>query len=321
MLGLPSATIKSGPLPSTVAIALSWVYVVSSIVLVAELTFATMRESNAQEVSFTSLATNAFGPNFGAFVALVYACLSFSLMIACVSGIGSLIIQQLPLINPVAAHSVVPVSVAITIGFFPFKAIDVTNRLLCSLMLLSITALVVIGLSTGRSNLMSSLSFASWRLGSILPAIPVTVLTLGFHVVTPFVCKIVGDSVYDARKAILLGGSVPLLMVVSWNAVVLGLAGGYGENFVQPIELLLSVSSSALPAVKGFAFAALATSLIGYAVSFPKQLVDTLRLIGDRLMRNSDVEVLIGLVFLQRGLYLLFLFLLRLSSRLLSLKL
>jgi amino acid permease len=151
---------------------------------------------------------------------------------------------------------------------------------LCGLMLASITALVVTGLSVGRSSLLNSVSYACWNPGAILPAIPVTVLTLGFHVITPFICKIVGDLVYDARRAILIGGAVPLVMVLSWNAVILGLASAGGNPaFDDPIKLLLSVNPAALPAVRGFAFSALATSLIGYAVSFPKQLSDTIDLI------------------------------------------
>lgn len=50
MLGLPAATIKSGPVPSTVAIILSWIYVISSILLVAELSFAVMEEDNLAEL-------------------------------------------------------------------------------------------------------------------------------------------------------------------------------------------------------------------------------------------------------------------------------
>lgn len=287
MLGLPSATIRSGPIPSSIAIILSWVYVISSIVLVAELSFASMEEDGVEEVSFTALATKTMGPTFGSFVAVIYACLSFSLLIACVSGIGSLVVQQFPSINPIMAHALFPCFAGIAIGFFPFKVIDVTNRLLCCLMLFSITALVAVGVSVGRSNLLGSVANACWRAEAILPAVPVTVLTLGFHVITPFVCKIAGDSVHDARKAILLGGAVPLAMVLSWNAVVLGLAGAGNVAFDDPIKLLLSVNSSALPAVQGFAFAALATSLIGYAVSFPKQLVDTVELIAERFHKKQ----------------------------------
>ena len=72
-------------------------------------------------------------------------------------------------------------------------------------------------------------------------------------------------------------------MVLSWNLIVLGLVGGNrGTISDDPIKLLLSVNPSALSAVQGFAFSALATSLIGYAVSLPKQLLDTWELISGK---------------------------------------
>lgn len=216
-------------------------------------------------------------------MAIVYASLSFSLLIACVSGIGSLVSQQFHTMNPIVAHALFPCFVGVVIALFPFKVIDFTNRLLCVLMLFSISTLVAIGLSVGRSNLLRSFAFASWKPEAIMPAIPVTVFTLGFHVITPFICKLLRHSVYDALKAILFGGFVPLVMVLSWNAVVLGLAGGGRICFQDPIKLLLSVNASALPAVQGFTFAALATRSIGYAVSFPKQLLDTVTLVAQRL--------------------------------------
>lgn len=287
MLGLPSATIKAGPLPSTLAILLSWVYVISSILLIAELSFASMQQDGVGEVSFTALATTAFGRPIAAFVALVYASLSFALIVACVSGIASILSQLFPSMGNFATHAFFPCIVWLLIGLFPFKIIDLSNRLLCFFMLFSITTLVAIGVSVGRANLLSSFGYASWAPCSILPAIPLTVLTLGFHVITPFISKIVGKSAFEARKAILFGGAVPLIMVLSWNLVVLGLAGACTTP-QSPISLLLSVNKSALPAVQGFAFAALATSLIGYALSFPKQLLDTLELIGRAIFSSGD---------------------------------
>jgi amino acid permease len=280
MLALPAATITSGPFPSTIVILLSWVYVMSSIILVAELSFAAMEEDGVEEVSFTGLATKALGSRFGAFVALVYVSLSFSLLVACVSGTGSLVSRWFPWMNLVMAHALFPLIVGAVVLFFPFKAIDAANRSLCLLMILSLTALVGVGLSVARANILSSLAYASWGFSSIRPAIPVTVLTLGFHVITPFICKIAGNTVHDARKAILVGGTVPLLMVLSWNLIVLGLAGpNRAASLADPISLLLTVNPSASSAIQGFAFSALATSLIGYAVSFPKQLLDTLQLL------------------------------------------
>ncbi|KAF5473676.1 hypothetical protein F2P56_005649 [Juglans regia] len=290
MLGLPAATISSGPFPSTIVILLSWVYVVSSIILVAELSFAAMEEDGVEEVSFTGLAAKAVGSRFGAFVALVYVSLCFSLLVACVSGIGSLVSQWFPWMNLVMAHALFPLAVGTLVLFFPFKAIDAANRVLCLAMLLSITSLVIVGLSMAKTKILGSFAYASWGFSSILPAIPVTVLTLGFHVITPFICKIAGNTVHEARKAILVGGAVPLIMVLSWNLIVLGLAGvNRAASRENPISLLLSVNPSASPAIQCFAFSALATSLIGYAVSFPKQLLDTLDLIFGNISSAKQI--------------------------------
>ncbi|KAL3534738.1 hypothetical protein ACH5RR_003199 [Cinchona calisaya] len=292
MLGLPAATIKSGPVPSTFALIFSWLYVISSIILVAELSFAVMKEDSVAEVSFTSLARKTLGNNIGTFVALVYGSLSFSLLVACVSGIGGIVSQSFPWLNPIIANGLFPCMVGVVLLLFPFKAIDAANRFLCIMMLFSIIALVGIGSLVGRTNILISFSYASWEVSSVLPAIPVSVLTLGFHVITPFICQIAGNTVHEARKAILFGGTIPFLMVLSWNIIVLGLAGTNSASTTEdPISLLLSVNPSALSAVQVFAFSALATSLIGYAVSFPKQVADTLELIfGNSTSRQKKSQ-------------------------------
>ncbi|CAJ1953405.1 unnamed protein product, partial [Sphenostylis stenocarpa] len=290
MLGLPALTIKSGPFPSTIVILASWLYVISSIMIVAELCFDSMEEDGVEEVSFTSLATKTLGSGFGAFVALVYSSLSFSLLVACVAGIGSIFSPWFSGVNVLLVHALFPILVGTLIAFFPFKTIDVANRLLCFLMLFSITGLVAIGISVARANIISSFALASWKLSSILPIIPVAVLTLGFHVITPFICKVAGNTLHEARKAILIGGAVPLVMVLSWNLIVLGLVGTNSTPATSgdPISLLLSVNPSALSAVQGFAFSALATSLIGYAVSLPKQLLDTLEVVSRRATASNE---------------------------------
>ncbi|BAU01796.1 hypothetical protein LR48_Vigan10g176400 [Vigna angularis] len=307
MLGLPALTIKSGPFPSTIIILASWLYVISSIMIVAELCFDFMEEDGVEEVSFTSLATNTLGTGFGAFVAVVYSSLSFSLLVACVAGIGSIFSPWFSQANVLVVHALFPLLVGTLIAFFPFNTIDVANGLLCFLMLFSITGLVAIGISVARANIINSVAVASWKLSSILPIIPVAVLTLGFHVITPFICKVAGNTLHEARKAILIGGAVPLVMVLSWNLIVLGLAGTNSSTpttSADPISLLLSVNPSALSAVQGFAFSALATSLIGYAVSLPKQLLDTLELVSGSAKvcnEHNSTNGRVGLAFYSVG--------------------
>lgn len=51
---------------------------------------------------------------------------------------------------------------------------------------------------------------------------------------------------------------------------------------IDPIALLFSLRNSAAPAVQAFAFAALGTTLIGYSLSFPRQLADTAAMLTGR---------------------------------------
>ncbi|KAM3395429.1 hypothetical protein P3S68_004435 [Capsicum galapagoense] len=245
ILGLPVATIKSGPLPSTISLLLTWVYIISSIILVAKLSFAAMEEDGVVEVSFTSLATKALGSKLGSLVALIYGSLTFALLVACVSGIGSIISLWFPKINHVLASGLFPSLVGIVLCLLPFNVIDVANRFLCITMLFSITTLVEIGIVVGRMSILGSFGFSSWRFSSVLPAILVVVLKMGFHVITPFICKLTGNTVHDARKAIIIGGTIPLVMVMSWNLIILGLSG-HNASLVSndPISLLLSKAAS-----------------------------------------------------------------------------
>ncbi|CAM6100282.1 unnamed protein product [Calypogeia fissa] len=70
-------------------------------------------------------------------------------------------------------------------------------------------------------------------------------------------------------------------MVVAWNAVVLGLAPP-NSTALDPIKLGLSVAKFSTSFVPDFAFSALGTTLIGYALNFPKQLGDAFHLLSQK---------------------------------------
>ncbi|CAM6026052.1 unnamed protein product [Sphagnum balticum] len=289
ILGLPAATLQAGLLPSSAAIVAAWAYVMASILLVAELSYAVMLEQGEEEVSFTGLAVYTLGRRSGLVVSAVYVLLIYALLVACIAGLGSVVAYWLPPLPQVLVCCLSPGVVMAMLAFAPFKAVDSLNRALCSLMIVAITSLVGIGISAKREKLMmmmmpgsgsSSTSYGtSLTLQAVLSAIPLIALTLGFHVITPLVCKVVGGKPEEARNAILCGGEIPLAMVLVWNAVILALAPPPqllpSSKILDPIKLLLSTSSLAAPAVQAFAFSALGTTLIGYALSFPKQLMDT----------------------------------------------
>ena len=258
---------------------------------------AVMAEQGGGEVSFTGLAVRTLGNTTGRVVAVVYALLNYALLVACVAGLHSILACWLPL-PPAIVCILSPAVVVSMLAFTSFEAVDGLNRALCGIMLAAIAILVGIGIYFGQnlSLASSSVSYAIWSPSASLRALPVIVLTLGFHVITPLVCKVVGGKPRAARKAILCGGAVPLAMVLAWNAVILSLhssSGASSSMSIDPIKLLLSLSSMAAPAVQAFAFSALGTTLIGYALSFPKQLIDTSPLFlksSQKKNSNSSLE-------------------------------
>ncbi|GAB2279706.1 hypothetical protein Dimus_014346 [Dionaea muscipula] len=87
-------------------------------------------------------------------------------------------------------------------------------------------------------GLLGSLAHASWDVSWLLPGIPIIVLTLGFYVITPII-----SSLNDVRKAIIIGGAVPLIMILSWNMIVHGLAGAGGSSSSYSVDPISSRSA------------------------------------------------------------------------------
>eukprot|EP00897_Mesotaenium_endlicherianum_P010112 jgi/Mesen1/9129/ME000058S08621 len=283
ILGLPAVTLAAGLLPSSLTIIASWTYVIASILLVAELSCALMAEQGGAEVSFTGVAARALGPAWTKAAAWTYAALNYALLAACIAGLGDVLAAvtrgALP---PPAAGALCTAAVAAALVGGQADTLDDANKLLCALMVGSCGVLMALGLPHMR--LQVALQRASWRPAVLLPAVPLTVLTLGFHVVTPLVCAVLRGNARDARRAILTGGAIPLAMVLAWNAVILGLASPAAaiasSPRLNPMALLLSLGTSAAPCVQAFALCALGTTLIGYSLSFPKQLADSLDMLA-----------------------------------------
>lgn len=293
VLGLPAFTLPSGLLPSTLIILASWSYVMASILLVVEVSHAAMAANGLQEVSFTGLAAETLGPMGALIAATVYGALNYALLVACIAGLGEILsVATSSFLSPPMASLACTGIIAWAVTMGSFSLVDNMNRILCGLMLASSALLLALGLP--HIAFQKALSTSVWKPSAMLPAVPITVLTLGFHVVTPLICSLLRSDVRQSRKAVLLGGTVPLAMVLAWNTVIIGITppisspSSSSSSSTNPILLLLSLGTSAAPCVRAFAFSALGTTLIGYALSFPKQLSDTIDMWKATLTPNSD---------------------------------
>ncbi|KAG6404652.1 hypothetical protein SASPL_136904 [Salvia splendens] len=104
--------------------------------------------------------------------------------------------------------------------------------------------------------------------GKVPATLPVMVFALVYHDITPVLCAYLEGDLARIRASVVLGSVVPLLTLLVWDAIALGLSNG-ADNVSDPVELLLSVRWEGVPyMVEAFALLAVGTSQIGTLLSF-----------------------------------------------------
>ncbi|KAK1277552.1 hypothetical protein QJS04_geneDACA003642 [Acorus gramineus] len=99
--------------------------------------------------------------------------------------------------------------------------------------------------------------------------------------VVPVLCTNLEGDLSKVRTAIFLGTSIPLVLFLIWDAVILGTIpaiGTNGDKITDPLELLRSNSGIVGPIVEIFSFLAIATSYIGFVLGLSDFLSDLLKL-------------------------------------------
>ncbi|KAB1202693.1 Tyrosine-specific transport protein 2 [Morella rubra] len=104
--------------------------------------------------------------------------------------------------------------------------------------------------------------------GKIPATIPVMIFSLVYHDLAPVLCAYLGGDLSRIRTSVLLGSLVPLLALLVWDAVALGLSTE-ADHVVDPVELLMRVQWSGVSLmVEAFSLLAVGTSLIGTLLGF-----------------------------------------------------
>ncbi|KAL8171185.1 hypothetical protein V2J09_022989 [Rumex salicifolius] len=104
--------------------------------------------------------------------------------------------------------------------------------------------------------------------GEIPPAIPAMIFSLVYHDIVPVICAYFKGDVTRIRKSVILGSLIPLVALLVWEAIALGLSSFPDQN-IDPIELLMRVRWGGMPFMVGaFSLLAVGTSMIGTLLGF-----------------------------------------------------
>ena len=288
VLALPSATAAAGFLPSSAALIAAWAYMTMSGLLIAELSLNRMAESGKPGQGILQLFESNLGPTLSKVGSGAYFFLHYAVMVAYIAQGGTNLDGFLRnRLGVTCQHSwwwtvFVCRSGALALYFAESSQVEKINNALVFAVVASFLGIVGIGATT--ADFSALISPINQHPDQVINAFPILFLSLVFQNVVPTVVNQLEGDRKKITTAIVAGTSVPLLMFLAWNGVILGnvLANDPSSlGSVDPVALLQS-GSHAGPLlgtlVGAFSELALITSLIGFVYGLLDALTDVAKL-------------------------------------------
>ncbi len=279
MLGLPVATGPGGFVPATFVYILTWFFMLCTGLLLLEV--CTWMPAEANLITMTH---RLLGPVGKAVCWVVYLFLFLTAMIAHVSAGGSTLVDILNLsfglAMPQSIAMVVYVLIFSPIVYLGTRSVDRFNLLMMTGVL--ITYVLFIVLSAGKVDV-NLLKFADWS--KAWPALPVLFTAFTYQLIIPTLMTYMNRDVKKVRLSIILGSSIPLVVYLIWELLILGIipvdtliqAKARGETAVMPLKELLQ-NPWVFKIGSWFAFLVLTTSYIALSLAFLDFVADGLKI-------------------------------------------
>ena len=278
MLALPIATGPGGFLPSIFIYIACWAFMLCTGLLLLEV--CTWMPPNSNLIT---MATRLLGKPGKVACWLIYLFLFETVMIAHVVGGGSIsaeIFSGSIDLTPAMALYVLLFAPVVYLGT---RTVDRLNLLLFSGVILSYFLFLIISFSHVNAE---KLAYMNWK--KIWISIPILFTSFTYQVIIPTLVSYMNRDYTKVRKAILLGSTIPLLVYIIWQVVILGIipvegpngliaAKEAGQNAVTPLKNFVD-SSYVLGIGKAFGFFAMTASYIALALAFLDFLADGLKI-------------------------------------------
>ncbi|KAG8645239.1 hypothetical protein MANES_10G045400v8 [Manihot esculenta] len=278
ILALPKKASPAGIIPSSIAVIVCWGFLLVEALLLIEINVGLMRKKRKREdeveldvISIRTMAQETLGDFGGTLATVIYVFLGYTSMIAYSSKSGEVLFHLINIPESISGGLFTALfTILISIG--GTAATDQVNQWLTVSMIGLLLAIEVIAvLFGGWSGLEGN---GNW--GKIPATVPVIIFSLVYHDLGPVLCAYLGGDLPRLRASVLLGSIVPLLAVLVWNAVALGLSAQTDQ--VDPIESLMSVRWSGVSyMVEAFSLLAIGTSLIGTLLGFSEFFKEQLK--------------------------------------------
>ncbi len=277
MLALPVVTGEGGFFPAIVIYFLCWLFMLCTGLLLLEVCTWMPKDSN-----LITMAHRLLGPIGKNVCWVVYLFLFVAVMIAHIVGGGSVLSEITGGTIPEWASMILYVLFFSPVVYLGTRWVDRLNMLL--MLGVAISYFFFIGVSHDHVNL-SLLKRMDWSKAWI--GLPVLFTAFTFQLIIPTLMTYMDRNVKKVRLAIFCGTSIPLIVYLIWELLILGIvpvdgpngliaAAARGETAVMPLKEFVGVP--VLFAVgKSFAFFTLTTSYIGLSLAYLDFLADGLK--------------------------------------------
>lgn len=277
MLALPVATGSAGFLPSLTIYLLCWAFMLCTGLLLVEVNL-----SMPKDTSFISMAEKILGPVGKNIFWVMYLFLFITVMIAHVAGGGEILAQIPSWPLPGWISAIIYTAVFAPVVYLGARSVDRLNLFLISGVVLFYLGFIALSATSITGSL---LTHTNW--GKSWFAVPILFTAFTYQVIIPTLMSYLERNVRKIRLTIIFGSSIPLIIYLIWELVILGIvpvegpgglmeAAKLGQNAVTPLQNF--VQSEWISLFSGFfAFFALTTSFIPLALSFHDFLADGLK--------------------------------------------
>lgn len=279
MLGLPVLSGQAGFFPSIAMFLLCWLFMVCTGLLLLEVNLW-----YGGEISIITMAARTLGRPGKIVSWLVFLFLFYSLMVAYVAASGSLITDFIGTATGYYWHAHLGgLLFCILFGVLLYlgtRAVDWFNRFLMLGLVITYVSLVAVGASHVKPEL---LAHHDWS--AVTLVIPAVIISFGFHNLIPSLTTYFHGDVKSLRISILLGSTIPLVIYLIWEWIILGIvplqdfqiALDQGEIATEALKNAVG-SSWIVDVAQAFAFFAIVTSFLSVALSFLDFLADGLNI-------------------------------------------
>lgn len=278
MLALPVATGEGGFFPAVTIYLLCWLFMLCTGLLLLEVCTWMPKDAN-----LITMAHRLLGPVGKNICWVVYLFLFITVMIAHVVGGGAVLSEICGCTIPHWLSMILYVLIFSPVVYLGTKWVDRLN--IAFFIGIGITYFLFVAVSYKYVE-PSLLTRSDWSKAWL--ALPVLFTAFTFQVIIPTLMTYMDRNVKKVRLAIILGTTIPLIIYLIWELLILGIipaegpnglieASKKGWNAVMPLKELIG-SPIVFTIGKAFAFLTMTTSYIALALAYLDFLADGLKI-------------------------------------------